>query len=106
MAAINVDKLSLKELVDLESKVTKAISVARERERSEIKQKIETMARTSGFSVAELFGGRGGARGKSSAAKYANPDNPSETWTGRGRKPNWLVSKLGKGAKLEDFQIR
>jgi DNA-binding protein H-NS len=106
MATINVDKLTLKELVDLEAKVSKAIAGARERERSEVKQKIESMARSSGYSVSDLFGGRGGARTKSSAAKYANPDNPSETWTGRGRKPNWLVAKLGKGAKLEEFQIR
>ena len=56
-----------------------------------------------GFSVSELFGGRG--RGKASAAKYVNPDNKSETWTGRGRKPNWLVAKLNKGAKLADFAI-
>jgi DNA-binding protein H-NS len=51
----------------------------------------------------ELFGGRG--RGKGSAAKYANPDNRTETWTGRGRKPNWLVAKLKKGANIADFAI-
>jgi DNA-binding protein H-NS len=50
-----------------------------------------------------LFGARG--RGRPSAAKYVNPDNKSETWTGRGRKPNWLVAKLSKGAKLADFAI-
>jgi DNA-binding protein H-NS len=54
----------------------------------------------------EFFGGRGAAKGKSSGvAKYKNPDNHSETWTGRGRKPNWLVAKLGKGAKMSDFEI-
>ena len=52
------------------------------------------MAEKRGFSVSELFGGRGR---KSSAAKYVNPDNRAETWTGRGRKPNWLVAKLEKG---------
>jgi DNA-binding protein H-NS len=34
-----------------------------------------------------------------------NPDNKSETWTGRGRQPRWLVAKLAKGAKLGQFKI-
>jgi DNA-binding protein H-NS len=103
MATVNVDKMSLKELIDLEAKVQKAISVARDRERSEVKMTLAAMAEKRGFSVNELFGGRG--RGKTSAAKYVNPDNRAETWTGRGRKPNWLVAKLKKGAKMDDFAI-
>jgi DNA-binding protein H-NS len=103
MAAINVDKLSLKELVDLQARVERAIAQAKERERSEIKQKIASIAENAGFSVGELFGSRG--RGKAVAAKFVNPDNRSETWTGRGRKPNWLVAKLNKGAKMADFAV-
>lgn len=107
MAAVNVDKLSLKELLYLEGRVQKAISAARERERNEVKQKVEAMAANAGFSIVDLFGGRGsGARGKYTAAKYVNPENRSETWTGRGRKPNWLVAKLAKGASMEDFAAR
>ena len=110
MASINVDKMSLRDLVELEAKVKKAISAARDRERVELKKKMAEMAETHGFSVSELFGaargGRGNAKGKSvGAAKYANPENKSDTWTGRGRKPNWLVDRLKKGAKLNDFSI-
>jgi DNA-binding protein H-NS len=106
MASINIEKMSLKDLLDLEAKVQKAIANARERERSEIKQKVEALVQTAGFSVSELFGGRGGPRGKAVAAKFVNPDDRSQTWTGRGRKPKWLVAKLEKGAKMEDFAIR
>ena len=109
MAGINVDRLSLKELVDLEAKVKKAIALARDRERNELKKKMADMAETHGFSVTELFGGtRGRGAGKSKSvgvAKYANPENRSDTWTGRGRKPNWLVERLKKGADLSDFEI-
>jgi DNA-binding protein H-NS len=110
MASVNVDKMSLKELVDLENKVRKAIASARERDRNELKRKMSEMAENHGFSVGELFGqGRGakvGRKGKSvGIAKYANPENGSDTWTGRGRKPNWLVERLKKGAKLADFEI-
>ena len=109
MATVNVDKLSLKELVDLEAKVKKAIALARDRERTDLKKKMADLAETHGFSVSELFGatrGRGPGKSKSlGIAKYANPENKSDTWTGRGRKPNWLVDRLKKGAKIADFEI-
>lgn len=106
MAAINVDKMSLKDLLDLEAAVNKAIGAARERDRAEVKAKLEAMAASHGFALADLFGG-GRGRGKASAsvARYANPDNKSQTWTGRGRKPNWLIARLKKGAKMDDFAI-
>lgn len=106
-----IDKMSLKELVELEAKVAKAIAAARDRERVELKRKMAEMAETHGFSVSELFGGsgRGSARGAKNksvgVARYANPEDRSDTWTGRGRKPNWLLERLKKGAKLEDFAI-
>ena len=37
--------------------------------------------------------------------KYRNPDNPAETWAGRGRKPKWVEEKLAHGATLEDLLI-
>jgi DNA-binding protein H-NS len=37
--------------------------------------------------------------------KYCNPEDPSETWTGRGRQPRWVRMQLGLGNRLEDFWI-
>ena len=106
MRQSNLEKMSLKELTDLEARVATAIAMVKDRERSELKQKIEVMAQNSGFSVDELFTrGRGSTKGRTVAPKYVNPDNRSETWTGRGRKPKWLVAKLSKGAKIEQFAI-
>jgi DNA-binding protein H-NS len=48
MAAINVDKMSLNELVALQPRLDKAIADARQRERSEIKEKIASLAGDSG----------------------------------------------------------
>ena len=105
--AVNVDKLSLKDLNDLEAKVAKAKAHARNRARADVKAKIDAILSSSGFTIADLYpvarAGRG--RATSKAAKFINPDDRSETWTGRGRKPNWLVAKLSKGAKLEDFAV-
>ena len=37
--------------------------------------------------------------------QYRNPDEPSETWTGRGKRPRWLVAQLKSGGRIEDFRI-
>jgi DNA-binding protein H-NS len=38
--------------------------------------------------------------------KYLNPDQPSETWAGRGKRPRWLVAKLNSGKRIDDFRIK
>jgi len=103
-AVDDLENMPLKDLMELEVRLKRAIAIAKERERAEIKQQIEALAQDSGFSVTELFSARGN-KGKTVAPKYMNPDNKMETWTGRGRKPRWLVAKLEQGAKLEDFAI-
>jgi DNA-binding protein H-NS len=37
--------------------------------------------------------------------KFRNPDNMSETWAGRGKKPRWLSAQLKSGKQIEDFRI-
>jgi DNA-binding protein H-NS len=37
--------------------------------------------------------------------KFRNPAAPGETWSGRGKRPKWLVKALAAGRKLEDFRI-
>ena len=40
-------------------------------------------------------------------AAYIDPENPRNTWTGRGRQPTWLKTRLKiRGVKLEDFRAR
>src|SRR4051812_22706045 len=38
--------------------------------------------------------------------KYRNPQMPSETWSGRGKQPRWLVAAIQSGRKIDDFKIR
>lgn len=37
--------------------------------------------------------------------KYCNPLSPAETWSGRGKRPRWLVAALKTGHKLAEFEI-
>jgi DNA-binding protein H-NS len=38
--------------------------------------------------------------------KYRNPDQPSETWAGRGKQPRWLAAQLRSGKRIDDFRIK
>jgi DNA-binding protein H-NS len=38
--------------------------------------------------------------------KYRNPDQPSQTWAGRGKQPRWLVEQLRSGRRIDDFRIK
>ena len=101
----NLDKMSFKQLQELELQVKKAKATVHDRSRAELRQRLEVMASDHGFNIGDLFGARGG-RGRTVAAKYANPDDPSETWAGRGRKPRWLAAKLKNGEKMDKFLIK
>ena len=37
--------------------------------------------------------------------KFRNPDEPSETWAGRGKQPRWLKRQLRCGKRIDDFRI-
>jgi DNA-binding protein H-NS len=103
--AKEIDRMSYRELQELELKVKRAKSSVQDRSRNELRRKLEAMAAEQGFKIGDLFGARGG-KGRTVAAKYSNPENPSETWTGRGRKPRWLAAKLSSGNKIEKYLIK
>ncbi|MFM2423414.1 MAG: hypothetical protein RL291_1944 [Pseudomonadota bacterium] len=105
MAAMNLDKMSVKDLTDLESRVRKQLTIAKERERAKIKAEIMERLEDTGFSMNEIFGGRGSLKGTKVAIKYRDKSNPDNTWTGRGRQPKWLAARIAKGAKLSDFAV-
>jgi DNA-binding protein H-NS len=96
--------LSYAELLELSEKLQKLLHERRDAERMQVRNQIESLARNSGFSLEDLLG-RNGRRGGARKPKYVNPENMSETWTGRGRKPKWLLAKIKKGANLSDFSV-
>ena len=99
---IDLNSLSLKELKDLQSQVAKAISGYEDRRKREALAELEEKAKAMGFSLAELTGSLPTRKRSPSVAKYANPANKADTWSGRGRKPRWFSEALAKGKKPDD----
>lgn len=99
----NLDKFSYADLIQLQQEVEEVLAARKQAEAREVKEKAHAIAEAAGFSLDEILGFK--RRGGGASIKYRNPKNPDETWTGRGRKPNWLSTALTKGAKLESFAI-
>jgi DNA-binding protein H-NS len=103
----DLEGYSVKELRDLRSRIDVAIVERQKAERTELREKMKALAAASGLSLEDVLGTKRGKGGKGSvAAKYRNPDNPAETWAGRGRMPLWLNEKLKKrGVTKADFAV-
>lgn len=106
MARMNLDKLSVMQLKALQQDVAAALVQREAQERADVRRQITELAAKRGFSLEDVLGKVNGRKGGTVAVKYRNPDNPSETWTGRGRQPKWLSPLIKKGVKLEKFLIR
>ena len=99
MARANgLDNMSYADLLTLQEKVAAAIVARKAEDAKATKDQLRAYAEKAGFRLEELFGKRG-SKG-SGVAKYRNPKDASQTWTGRGRKPNWLVDAVKRGAKI------
>jgi len=96
--------MSVEKLVALKGQVEAMLSSKILEQRRALESELSKLDRFQGGTGRAKSVGRGGARGVV-APKYRNPDNPNETWAGRGLKPRWLAAAIKGGKKLEDFAI-
>ncbi|MEQ5871174.1 H-NS histone family protein [Sagittula sp. NFXS13] len=99
----NLETMSREELQKLISDAQKALKTVDARRMAEAKRAAELAAKEYGFSLDEVL--QSGTKASKGAPKYVNPEDPTQTWTGRGRKPNWLIEALDAGKSLDDMAI-
>lgn len=105
--SIELSNLTIEQLEQLKLDIDREISDRKKHKQKSLRADIERLAREAGVSLDELFGGAAkSAKPKNTvAAKYRNPADPSQTWSGRGRQPVWLAALLAEGKSLTDFLI-
>lgn len=96
--------MSLDKLVKLKDQIEAALASKVTEQRRALESELSKLGRFSGGPGRPKSFGRSAVRG-AVAPKYRNPDNPSETWAGRGLKPRWLAAAIKEGKKIEDFAI-
>ncbi|HET9048016.1 MAG TPA: H-NS histone family protein [Chiayiivirga sp.] len=123
--SIDLTTLSPKALQKLISDATREQKRKKKRAPiAKVRAKLTKVAKAEGYTLSELFGNGGaassaapaksrgrkttrlGSAGRKVPAKYQNPDNPKETWTGRGRSPLWFAALIDAGKSRDDLLIR
>lgn len=103
---MDISRLSYKELVGLRDEIEASLETKRREEQAAARAAIADQAKKLGFSLTDLFGGKTkGRKFGPVEIKFRNPSNPSETWTGRGRMPNWMVKATKRGINRDQFKV-
>jgi DNA-binding protein H-NS len=113
----DVSQMTAAELKKLIADAEKALRKLEDRRLAEAKKAVEKAAKQYGFAIEELVSADGApkpkrkprarktTKGPKGVVKFRNPANPEQTWTGKGRKPNWINEGLAAGKTLDDFAI-
>ncbi|MGY6274628.1 H-NS histone family protein [Methylomonas sp. MgM2] len=100
----NLSETEIQALIDNAEKALKEKQSSR---RKEVIAQIKELAASIGVAV-EIHEGekRVERRGSKVAAKYRNPADASQTWTGRGLAPKWMQELLAQGRDKSEFEIK
>lgn len=104
MATVDISNLSVAELEALRGSIENVIVNRRQTELVSLRKAIEDMVEEAGFSLEEVMQATTSKK-RTVAPKYQNPDDASQTWSGRGRKPGWVEELLAAGGNLDDCLI-
>ena len=106
MAKLDLEKLSDAELGELAGAVADEQARRQEDAMKAALTRINELAAGVGMTVEALLARqvkpRAGVKG---VPKYQNPDNPRQTWTGKGQRPGWFVEAQERGITREDMLI-
>ena len=101
---INLEDLNVAELRAITENAQQLIIQKQHQRLHDAYVEFEKIAKDNGCSIDEILKA-GESLEKKRSIKYRNTEDNNETWTGRGRKPTWLVEALSAGKKLESFAI-
>src|SRR6185369_10340349 len=115
---LNLKKLSVDELLVLRDRINAMLESRVVRERRELEARLQRLQRfkpvssepgnnkLSPATVRKSAKRKNMKQTKKVAPKYRNPENPDETWAGRGHRPRWMRAMMDNGGKdLEYFRI-
>jgi DNA-binding protein H-NS len=105
---IDLDAMSVDEMWKLHEQIGQVLSVRLTTEKRELEKRLSHLRREHEMNPASaeaLSAPRERRKYPRVYPKYRNPDEPSETWSGRGKQPRWLTAALKTGHKIEEFMI-
>jgi DNA-binding protein H-NS len=111
--SVDFSKFSIEELETLVEDAQAEIVARKQAERERVLGQMRELAASLGLTlqdVARIEKSSSGSGGPTAAAapvqaRYRHPDDPSLTWSGRGKRPTWLAQALESGKSLDDFAV-
>lgn len=100
--------MSRDQLLALRDDIDTALKDLAEQEKQKALEAAEKAVQAFGYSLSDLTGGKKAGKKMAKAklpAKYHDPDNPSATWSGRGRQPEWFKNAISAGKSPEELEI-
>jgi DNA-binding protein H-NS len=105
---LELESVSLDELWALHEKISAVLSARIKAEKHELEKRLAVLDRGVGALIPPGQAQMGDAKRRRKyprvMPKYRNPQT-SETWSGRGKLPRWLVAAMKSGRKMEEFRI-
>lgn len=106
----DLTQLSVVELRELQATIPAEIRRREVQEKKAVLNEVRELAKSRGYALEDLVGanaagGENVAAKRAVSPKYRHPQDPALTWTGRGRKPVWLVQLLDAGSTLDQVAI-
>jgi DNA-binding protein H-NS len=107
-----LDAMSIDEMWQLHEEVSAVLSVRLTSEKRQLEKRLAQLRREKEMRQSEAVDNRANNATRERrkyprvSAKYRNPNEPSETWSGRGKQPRWLTAALKTGHTIDEFVIR
>jgi len=106
---IELESMSLDDLWSLHEEISAILSARIKAEKHELEKRLAVLSGgMAGFREADrsrsLQSGKPRRKYPRVLPKYRNPQT-AETWSGRGKRPRWLVAAMKSGRKIEEFRI-
>jgi DNA-binding protein H-NS len=108
---LNLDGMSIDEMWLIHEEISRVLSVRLSSEKRELEKRLAQLRRErEGRSLDRADAPakdlpRSRRKYPRVFPKYRNPEEPSETWSGRGKQPRWLAAALKTGHTIEEFVI-
>lgn len=102
---VNIENLSPAELQNLIKDAQTKLEQKKNSMRKEVIAQIKELAASIGATVDIIDDKKSKKSTSAVTAKYANPHNPAQTWSGRGLAPKWMQALNAEGRSKEEFLI-
>jgi DNA-binding protein H-NS len=104
----DLSKYSLAKLRALEEQVNEELKTRHYLGISKAREQILHIAQSVGITHKQLLAIKGlkVPTQDSGEAKYRNPDDASQQWSGRGRQPAWVKAWLASGRSLDEAKAK